>query len=141
MKSKCFSSNTNLNISLLPFFHSLTILIFVFPTFFKLISCFIWNLVYTEFEERQLLRYSLSMIFFFFFIIAFFTFHLKDVSNETWVKLDNINRESTYIWSDGRIFHYYKWVRGLPFRDKYMQTDRKFITIQVNRKRLRKWVT
>lgn len=88
-----------------------------------------------EFEERQLLNYSLSLIFFF-SLIAFFTFHLKDVASETWIGLNDINNENTYLWTDGSIFDYSKWARGFPFRDNYIKVDWNYITIQVNRKKL-----
>lgn len=89
-----------------------------------------------EFEERQLLNYSLSLILFLFFsLIAFFTFHLKDVASETWIGLNDINSEDTYLWTDGSIFDYSKWARRFPFRDKYIEVDWKYITIQVNRKK------
>lgn len=90
-------------------------------------------MIYTEFEERQLLSYSLSLIFL--FLIAFFTFYLKDVSNETWIGLNDINSEDRYLWTDGSIFDYSKWARKFPFRDKYIRVDWKFITIEVNRKK------
>ncbi|XP_074013155.1 macrophage mannose receptor 1-like [Numenius arquata] len=63
---------------------------------------------------------------------AFFTFYLKDVANETWIGLNDINHEHTYIWTDGSIFDYSKWARHFPFRDKYIEVDHKYITIQTD---------
>uniref|UniRef100_A0A8C0UYV8 Macrophage mannose receptor 1-like n=1 Tax=Cyanistes caeruleus TaxID=156563 RepID=A0A8C0UYV8_CYACU len=48
---------------------------------------------------------------------AFLTFHLKDVANETWIGLNDINSEGKYLWTDGSIFDYSNWARGFPFRD------------------------
>uniref|UniRef100_A0A8C8BII7 MRC1 protein n=1 Tax=Otus sunia TaxID=257818 RepID=A0A8C8BII7_9STRI len=61
---------------------------------------------------------------------AFFTFHLKDVANETWIGLNDINSENTYLWTDGSIFDYSNWARQFPFRDKYIEVNWKYITIQ-----------
>uniref|UniRef100_A0A8B9RWH5 Macrophage mannose receptor 1 n=1 Tax=Accipiter nisus TaxID=211598 RepID=A0A8B9RWH5_9AVES len=63
---------------------------------------------------------------------AFFTFHLKDIASETWIGLNDINSEDTYLWTDGSIFDYSKWARRFPFRDKYIKVDWKYITIQTD---------
>ncbi|XP_072781570.1 macrophage mannose receptor 1 isoform X2 [Taeniopygia guttata] len=63
---------------------------------------------------------------------AFLTFHLKDVANETWIGLNDINSEHTYLWTDGSIFDYSNWARGFPFRDKFMVVDWKYITIETD---------
>ncbi|PKU28705.1 macrophage mannose receptor 1-like [Limosa lapponica baueri] len=63
---------------------------------------------------------------------AFLTFYLKDVANETWIGLNDINHEHTYIWTDGSIFDYSKWARLFPSRDQYIEVDDKYITIQTD---------
>ncbi|OWK52268.1 Macrophage mannose receptor 1 [Lonchura striata] len=63
---------------------------------------------------------------------AFLTFHLKDVANETWIGLNDINSEQTYLWTDGSIFDYSNWARGFPFRDKFTVVDWKYITIETD---------
>jgi len=95
-------------------------------------------LIYTEFEEREL-NYALFLIFF--FLIAAFTFHVKDVASETWVELNYINSEGTYLWTDRSFFDYTNWARHFPFRDKYTEVEWKYITIQVSRKNIRKCIT
>uniref|UniRef100_A0A803V281 MRC1 protein n=1 Tax=Ficedula albicollis TaxID=59894 RepID=A0A803V281_FICAL len=50
---------------------------------------------------------------------AFLTFHLKDVASETWIGLNDINSEDTYLWTDGSVFDYSNWAQGFPFRDKF----------------------
>uniref|UniRef100_U3JY95 C-type lectin domain-containing protein n=1 Tax=Ficedula albicollis TaxID=59894 RepID=U3JY95_FICAL len=54
---------------------------------------------------------------------AFLTFHLKDVASETWIGLNDINSEDTYLWTDGSVFDYSNWAQGFPFRDKFTVTD------------------
>uniref|UniRef100_A0A8C3ERF6 Uncharacterized protein n=1 Tax=Corvus moneduloides TaxID=1196302 RepID=A0A8C3ERF6_CORMO len=61
---------------------------------------------------------------------AFLTFHLNDVASGTWIGLNDINSEDTYLWTDGSVFDYSKWARGFPFRDKFTRVDWKYITIQ-----------
>ncbi|XP_068002470.1 macrophage mannose receptor 1-like [Melanerpes formicivorus] len=63
---------------------------------------------------------------------AFFTLHLKDVTNETWIGLNDINKEGTYLWTDGSLFDYSHWAEGFPFRDRYTEVDRKYITIETD---------
>nr|XP_014124972.1 macrophage mannose receptor 1 [Zonotrichia albicollis] len=63
---------------------------------------------------------------------AFLTFHLKDVASETWIGLNDINSENTYLWTDGSIFDYSNWAPGFPFRDKFMVVDWKYITIETD---------
>lgn len=85
-----------------------------------------------EFEERKLLKYF-YFIFKIYFLSAFLTFHLKDVASGTWIGLNDINSEDTYLWTDGSVFDYSKWARGFPFRDKFTRVDWKYITIEVKR--------
>ncbi|KAM9163688.1 macrophage mannose receptor 1-like isoform 1-T1 [Pangshura tecta] len=59
---------------------------------------------------------------------AFLTFHLKDVMAETWIGLNDVNKEDHYLWTDGSLFDYAKWARNFPFRDRYIQVDWTFIT-------------
>ncbi|XP_030827447.1 LOW QUALITY PROTEIN: macrophage mannose receptor 1-like [Camarhynchus parvulus] len=63
---------------------------------------------------------------------AFLTFHLKDVASETWIGLNDINSENTYLWTDGSIFDYSNWAPGFPFRDNFMVVDWKYITIETD---------
>nr|XP_009671983.1 PREDICTED: LOW QUALITY PROTEIN: macrophage mannose receptor 1-like [Struthio camelus australis] len=63
---------------------------------------------------------------------AFFTLLLKDISDETWIGLNDINNENTYLWTDGSLFDYSKWGRQFPFRDNYIEINWKFITIQTD---------
>ncbi|KAM8810847.1 macrophage mannose receptor 1-like [Eudromia elegans] len=63
---------------------------------------------------------------------AFLTLLLKDISGETWIGLNDINQEHTYVWTDGSIFDYSKWGRKFPFRDKYINIDWNFITIETD---------
>lgn len=93
------------------------------------IILFTWNL-----KKRKLLRYFL-FYFLIYFLSAFLTFHLKDVASETWIGLNDINSESTYLWTDGSVFDYSNWAPGFPFRDNFMVVDWKYITIEVNRKK------
>ncbi|XP_017584697.1 PREDICTED: macrophage mannose receptor 1 isoform X1 [Corvus brachyrhynchos] len=63
---------------------------------------------------------------------AFLTFHLNDIASGTWIGLNDINSEDTYLWTDGSVFDYSKWARGFPFRDKFTRVDWKYITIQTD---------
>ncbi|XP_015472732.1 macrophage mannose receptor 1-like [Parus major] len=63
---------------------------------------------------------------------AFLTFHLKDVANETWIGLNDINSEGKYLWTDGSIFDYSNWARGFPSRDIVQVVDWKYVTIQTD---------
>lgn len=87
-----------------------------------------------EFEKKETPQ-VLFILFLIYFLSAFLTFHLKDVASETWIGLNDINSESTYLWTDGSVFDYSNWAPGFPFRDKFMVVDWKYITIEVNRKK------
>ncbi|XP_035172821.1 macrophage mannose receptor 1-like isoform X2 [Oxyura jamaicensis] len=63
---------------------------------------------------------------------AFLTFNLKDVSSETWIGLNDINNEGSYLWTDGSSFDYSHWARQFPFRDKYVEVNRRYTTIQTD---------
>ncbi|XP_018764911.2 macrophage mannose receptor 1-like [Serinus canaria] len=63
---------------------------------------------------------------------AFLTFHLKDVASETWIGLNDINSENTYLWTDGSVFDYSNWAPGFPFRDNFKVVDWKYITIETD---------
>ncbi|XP_065587419.1 macrophage mannose receptor 1-like [Cyrtonyx montezumae] len=60
---------------------------------------------------------------------AFLTFHLKDVTSETWIGLNDINYVHSYVWSDGSPFDYSCWARGFPL-SKYSRVGWKYMTIQ-----------
>ncbi|XP_066847759.1 macrophage mannose receptor 1-like isoform X2 [Anser cygnoides] len=63
---------------------------------------------------------------------AFLTFNLKDVSSETWIGLNDINNEGSYLWTDGSSFDYSHWARQFPFRDEYIEVNRRYTTIQTD---------
>ncbi|XP_064018402.1 macrophage mannose receptor 1-like [Pogoniulus pusillus] len=63
---------------------------------------------------------------------AFFTLLLKDVTNETWIGLNDINHEDRYLWTDGSLFDYSYWAAGFPFRDKYIYDGYKYVTIETD---------
>ncbi|OXB84687.1 UNVERIFIED_CONTAM: hypothetical protein H355_001164 [Colinus virginianus] len=62
-------------------------------------------------------------------VFAFLTFHLKDVTNETWIGLNDINHVHSYVWSDGSPFDYSCWARGFPW-SKYSRVGWKYMAIQ-----------
>lgn len=78
---------------------------------------------------------TFNFLFFTYFLSAFLTFHLKDVSRETWIGLNDINSEGTYLWTDGSGFDYSRWAQRFPLRNKFTLVDWKYIAIEVNRKK------
>ncbi|XP_012516351.1 PREDICTED: macrophage mannose receptor 1 [Propithecus coquereli] len=45
---------------------------------------------------------------------AFLTYHMKDSTFNTWIGLNDVNSEHTFLWTDGRGVHYTNWGKGYP---------------------------
>ncbi|XP_027514430.1 macrophage mannose receptor 1-like [Corapipo altera] len=45
---------------------------------------------------------------------AFLFYHLKDATTDVWIGLNDINQESTFLWTDGSTVTYTNWVNGAP---------------------------
>ncbi|KFO04791.1 Macrophage mannose receptor 1, partial [Balearica regulorum gibbericeps] len=45
---------------------------------------------------------------------AFLTYHLKDVSNDPWIGLNDINSELNFVWTDGSAVSYTNWAPDSP---------------------------
>ncbi|XP_074721575.1 macrophage mannose receptor 1-like [Strix uralensis] len=45
---------------------------------------------------------------------AFLFYHLKDATTNVWVGMNDINKESTFLWTDGSTVSYTNWVNGAP---------------------------
>ncbi|XP_031470280.1 macrophage mannose receptor 1-like [Phasianus colchicus] len=45
---------------------------------------------------------------------AFVYYHLKDATTNVWIGMNDINRESTFLWADGSTVSYTNWVEGAP---------------------------
>lgn len=59
-------------------------------------------------------NYSSFSLHFFFFILAFLTFHLKDFATDTWIGLNDINHEMRFLWTDGTGVYFTNWAKGFP---------------------------
>uniref|UniRef100_A0A8C0J0M3 C-type lectin domain-containing protein n=1 Tax=Chelonoidis abingdonii TaxID=106734 RepID=A0A8C0J0M3_CHEAB len=45
---------------------------------------------------------------------AFLITHLKDASTDTWIGLNDVNSEYTFLWTDGSGVYYTSWAKGFP---------------------------
>uniref|UniRef100_A0A8C5J7J6 MRC1 protein n=1 Tax=Junco hyemalis TaxID=40217 RepID=A0A8C5J7J6_JUNHY len=45
---------------------------------------------------------------------AFLFYHLKHATTGVWIGMNDINRESTFLWADGSTVSYTNWVNGAP---------------------------
>lgn len=45
---------------------------------------------------------------------AFLFYHLKYATTNVWIGMNDINQESTFLWTDGSTVSYTNWVRGAP---------------------------
>uniref|UniRef100_A0A8C3QRN8 MRC1 protein n=1 Tax=Cyanoderma ruficeps TaxID=181631 RepID=A0A8C3QRN8_9PASS len=45
---------------------------------------------------------------------AFLTYHLKDVSNDVWIGLNDLLSELNFVWSDGSAVSYTNWAKDSP---------------------------
>ncbi|KAJ7408609.1 hypothetical protein WISP_120139 [Willisornis vidua] len=45
---------------------------------------------------------------------AFLTYHLKDVSNDPWIGLNDLLSELNFVWADGSAVSYTNWAPGSP---------------------------
>lgn len=45
---------------------------------------------------------------------AFLFYHLKHATTNVWIGMNDINRESTFLWADGSTVSYTNWVNGAP---------------------------
>ncbi|CAM4596068.1 macrophage mannose receptor 1-like [Lepidochelys kempii] len=45
---------------------------------------------------------------------AFLITHFKDASTDTWIGLNDVNSEYTFLWTDGRGVYYTNWAKGFP---------------------------
>ncbi|NXS81839.1 MRC1 protein, partial [Erpornis zantholeuca] len=45
---------------------------------------------------------------------AFLTYHLKDVSSDPWIGLNDMLSELNFVWSDGSSLSYTNWAKGSP---------------------------
>ncbi|XP_032929413.1 macrophage mannose receptor 1-like [Catharus ustulatus] len=45
---------------------------------------------------------------------AFLFYHLKYATTNVWIGMNDINRESTFLWTDGSSVSYTNWVNGAP---------------------------
>uniref|UniRef100_A0A8C4W867 Mannose receptor C-type 1 n=1 Tax=Gopherus evgoodei TaxID=1825980 RepID=A0A8C4W867_9SAUR len=45
---------------------------------------------------------------------AFLITHLKDASTDTWIGLNDVNSEYTFLWTDGSGVSYTSWAKGFP---------------------------
>uniref|UniRef100_A0A8C3N529 Uncharacterized protein n=1 Tax=Geospiza parvula TaxID=87175 RepID=A0A8C3N529_GEOPR len=45
---------------------------------------------------------------------AFLFYHLKHATTNVWIGMNDINRESTFLWTDGSTVSYTNWVNGAP---------------------------
>nr|XP_009671984.1 PREDICTED: macrophage mannose receptor 1-like [Struthio camelus australis] len=45
---------------------------------------------------------------------AFLFYHLKGVTSDVWIGMNDINTESTFLWTDGSAVSYTNWVEGAP---------------------------
>ncbi|XP_009084563.3 macrophage mannose receptor 1-like isoform X1 [Serinus canaria] len=73
---------------------------------------------------------------------AFLFYHLKHATTNVWIGMNDINRESTFLWADGSTVSYTNWVNGAPEKqqsyfdyyefeivtDDALETDCVFIT-------------
>ncbi|POI30844.1 hypothetical protein CIB84_005405, partial [Bambusicola thoracicus] len=73
---------------------------------------------------------------------AFVYYHLKDATTNVWIGMNDINRESTFLWADGSTVSYTNWVEGAPetkqsffdyyeyelLKDNTVETDCVFMT-------------
>lgn len=48
------------------------------------------------------------------FFPAFLTYHLKDVSNDPWIGLNDILSELNFVWTDGNAVSYTNWAPDSP---------------------------
>lgn len=69
---------------------------------------------------------------------AFLFYHLKDATTSVWIGMNDINEESTFLWTDGSTVSYTNWVNGAPeqkqshfdYYDYELLTD---ITVEVEK--------
>uniref|UniRef100_A0A2K6G8N3 Mannose receptor C-type 1 n=1 Tax=Propithecus coquereli TaxID=379532 RepID=A0A2K6G8N3_PROCO len=47
-------------------------------------------------------------------LVSFLTYHMKDSTFNTWIGLNDVNSEHTFLWTDGRGVHYTNWGKGYP---------------------------
>lgn len=45
---------------------------------------------------------------------AFLLYHLKDAMTNVWIGMNDINTESTFLWTDGSTVSYTNWANGAP---------------------------
>lgn len=45
---------------------------------------------------------------------AFLFYHLKHATTNVWIGMNDVNRESTFLWADGSTVSYTNWVDGAP---------------------------
>uniref|UniRef100_A0A8C8RLT3 Mannose receptor C-type 1 n=1 Tax=Pelusios castaneus TaxID=367368 RepID=A0A8C8RLT3_9SAUR len=45
---------------------------------------------------------------------AFLISHFQDVSTDTWIGLNDVNSEYTFLWTDGTGVYYTNWAKGFP---------------------------
>lgn len=67
---------------------------------------------------------------------AFLFYHLKDAMTNVWIGMNDINEESTFLWTDGSTVSYTNWVDGAPeekqrYFDYYYFEELTDITVEV----------
>ncbi|XP_043546328.1 macrophage mannose receptor 1 [Chiloscyllium plagiosum] len=68
---------------------------------------------------------------------AFITMKLEGFPVNTWIGLNDINKESKYLWTDGRGVRYTNWAKGFPTGQRHSYDDpaTDCVTVSVNTKK------
>lgn len=54
---------------------------------------------------------------------AFLITHFRDASTDTWIGLNDVNSEYTFLWTDGSGVYYTNWAKGFPHYRSQVNVD------------------